>query len=99
MNFIDMTYLRWEAILNTHIEYVRKKTRGKFHIPLNEYNKEILAYFKGAFPDNHGYVFPIINPTVHITLKQQYTRKKTALSAVNYNLKKLAAMIGEKTLK
>ncbi len=99
MNFIDICYLRWEDISDTHLEYVRKKTRGKFRIPLHKYNREILAYFKEAYPNNHGYVFPLINPTIHITLKQQYTRKKTALSAANYNLKKLAAMIGEPTLK
>jgi len=44
-------------------------------------------------------VFSIIDPTIHVTLKQQYTRKKTALKAVNDNLKKLAVMIGEPNLK
>ncbi|MGN6641256.1 MAG: tyrosine-type recombinase/integrase [Mucilaginibacter sp.] len=99
MNFIDMAYLKWSDISETHIEYVRKKTGGRFHIPINQHNKPILNYFKTTHTDNHGYVFPIINPTIHITLQQQYTRKKTALSAVNYNLKKLAKMINEPKLK
>ena len=44
-------------------------------------------------------MFPIIDVTTHVTLKQQYTRKKTALKAVNDNLKKLATLIGEPSLK
>ena len=99
MNFIDITYLKWDAISETHIEYVRRKTRGKFRIPLNPYNKQILDYFRSSNADNKGYVFPIIDPKIHVTLQQQYTRKKTALKAVNDNLKKLAEMIGEPNLK
>lgn len=99
MNFIDIAYLRWEAISDTHIEYTRKKTRGKFSISLNQHSKAILDYFKVTYPNTHGFVFPIIDPNIHITLKQQYTRKKTALKAVNDKLKKLAALIGEPNLK
>ncbi|HEY4324375.1 MAG TPA: site-specific integrase [Mucilaginibacter sp.] len=99
MNFIDMTYLKWKDISDTHICYVRKKTRGKFNIPLNEHNLSILTYFKENYCAKGDYVFPILDPEIHVTLKQQYTRKKTALKAVNDNLKKLAVMIGEKTLK
>ncbi len=44
-------------------------------------------------------MFPILDLTIHKTLKQQYTRKKTALKAVNDNLKKLATLINEPTLK
>jgi integrase/recombinase XerD len=99
MNFIDMTYLKWKDISDTHISYVRKKTRGQFNIPLNEFNRPILAYFKENYTIKGGFVFPILNLDIHVTLKQQYTRKKTALKAVNDNLKKLAGMIGEKSLK
>jgi len=94
MNFIDITYLKWTDISATHIYYTRKKTGGQFEIPINEFNLTILSYFKLG-----GFVFPIIDLRIHKTLKQQYTRKKTALKAVNDGLKKLAAMIGEPTLK
>lgn len=99
MNFIDMTYLKWKDISETHIHYVRKKTRGQFEIPLNEYNSAILKYFKENYVIEGGFVFPILDPKIHITLKQQYTRKKTAIKAVNDNLKKLAEKIGEPKLK
>lgn len=99
INFIDMTYLKWEAISETHISYVRRKTRGKFEVPVNEHNGAILSYFKTNNCLQGGFVFPILDLSIHKTLKQQYMRKKTALKAVNDNLKKLAEMIGEPTLK
>jgi len=99
MNFIDITFLRWGAVSETTLEYRRIKTGGKFVIPLNAHSLAILDYFKRTHTDNHGFVFPIINPLIHVTTKQKYTRKKTALKAMNDNLKKLANMIGEPTLK
>jgi integrase len=99
MNFVDMTYLKWKDVSETHIYYVRKKTRGQFEIPLNEHNLAILKYFKESNAVLDGFVFPILNLSIHITLKQQYTRKKTALKAVNDNLKKLAKLINEPNLK
>lgn len=99
MNFVDMTYLTWKNITDTHINYVRRKTRGQFEIPINEYNGAILKYFQENYKLKGGYVFPILDPDIHKTLKQQYTRKKTALDAVNHALKKLAEMIGEPNLK
>ncbi|MFA6247609.1 MAG: site-specific integrase [Mucilaginibacter sp.] len=99
MNFVDMTYLKWDDISDTTITYIRKKTGAKFDIPVNEHNSAILNYFRQGFSIKSNFVFPILNLNIHITLKQQYTRKKTALKAVNDNLKKLAAMIGEPSLK
>jgi site-specific recombinase XerD len=99
MNFIDMTYLKWKDITESHIYYVRKKTRGQFEIPLNEHNSDILKYFRENYVIEGGFVFPILDPKIHVTLKQQYTRKKTAIKAVNDNLKKLAEKIGEPKLK
>src|SRR6201995_3855686 len=99
MNFIDITFLKWTDILEHSINYVRKKTRGKFNIPVNNHTHSILDYFKQHCNVPGGYVFPILNDEVHITVKQKYTRKKTALKAVNDALKKLAKMIGEPTLK
>jgi integrase/recombinase XerD len=99
MNFVDMTHLKWSDVSDTHISYVRRKTRGQFEIPVNEHNGAILAYFKQNYKVPGGYVFPILDLTVHETLKLQYKRKKTALDAVNHTLKRLAEMIGEPKLK
>ncbi|OOQ61342.1 site-specific integrase [Mucilaginibacter pedocola] len=99
MNFIDITFLKWTDLPDLTLNYTRKKTRGKFEIPVNEYMLRILTYFKDNYVVPGGYVFPILDDTIHITSKQKYTRKKTALKAVNDNLKKLAKQIGEPTLK
>jgi integrase/recombinase XerD len=99
MNFVDMTYLKWDDVSNTTITYVRKKTGARFDIPVNEHNSAILDYFRQSHGIKGNYVFPILNLDIHKTLKQQYTRKKTALKAVNDNLKKLACLIGEPSLK
>jgi len=99
MNFIDMSYLTWNDISESHISYTRRKTGGQFEIPLNDFNFEILNYYKTHNHAKGNYIFPILDLDIHKTLKQQYTRKKTALKAVNDNLKKLALMIGEPNLK
>lgn len=99
MNFIDMAYLKWRDITDTTITYVRKKTGARFDIPVHQHNLTILNFFRDHYTLKGGYVFPVIDPTVHITLKQQYTRKKTALKAMNDNLKKLAEKIDEPKLK
>jgi len=99
MNFIDMTYLTWDRVSDTHIHYTRKKTRGQFDIPVNAHNCAILSYFKENYTIPGNFVFPILDITIHKTLKQQYIRKKTSLKAVNDNLKHIAKMIGEPNLK
>ena len=99
MNFIDITYLKWADVSDGYIYYTRKKTGGQFEIPVNEHNNAILNYFKENYRNDGGYIFPIIDLKIHKTLKQQYTRKKTAIKAVNDNLKTLAKLIGEPTLK
>jgi integrase/recombinase XerD len=99
MNFIDMSYLTWQDVSESHLNYTRRKTGGQFEIPLNDYNLEIIKFYKSNYCIKGNYVFPILDLAIHKTLKQQYTRKKTALKAVNDNLKKLAAMIGEANLK
>lgn len=99
INFIDMTYLKWEDVTETYFTYTRRKTRRRFEIPVNEYNGTILRYYKANNQLPGGFVFPILDLSIHKTLKQQYTRKKSALKAVNDNLKKLAKMIGEANLK
>ena len=99
MNFIDIAFLKWAEIYDGQIHYVRRKTRGKFNIAVNKYAEAILHYFKEHYNMPGGYVFPILNDDVHLTVKQKYTRKKTALKATNDALKTLAKMIGEPTLK
>lgn len=99
MNFIDITFLKWSNVKEFTIDYIRRKTKKRFEIPLNEHNKEILTFFSNNNKTGNVYVFPIINLDIHVTAKQQYTRKKTSLKVVNDNLKRLANLIGEPKLK
>lgn len=99
INFIDITFLKWPDIIDSTITYTRRKTRGKFSIPVHSHLANILDYFRANYDIPGNYVFPILNDAIHLTSKQKYTRKKTALKAVNDNLKKLAKLIGEPTLK
>ncbi|HWD90317.1 MAG TPA: site-specific integrase [Mucilaginibacter sp.] len=99
MNFIDMMFLKWTDLPDDTIHYVRRKTRGKFDIPINRHTSAILEYFKHNNTNVGGYVFPILDDRIHVTSKQKYTKKKSALKKVNYNLKLIAKMIGEPTLK
>lgn len=99
MNFVDMAYLKWTDVSDTHITYVRKKTGATFEIPLHEHNLAVLNFYRANYEIKGGFVFPILDLNIHITLQQQYTRKKTALKAVNDGLKKLAKMIDEPNLK
>jgi len=99
MNFIDIAFLRWSDIKGDRIRYIRRKTGKEFSLPLLPQTVEILTYFK----DNHispgGYVFPILDDSVHRTIKQKYTRVRTVLRDVNKQLKEVAILIGQKDLK
>ncbi|UKJ07800.1 site-specific integrase [Solitalea lacus] len=97
MNFVDMAFLEWSDIHNNEIHYTRRKTGQLFTIPLNQYALEIINYYESS-QQTENYVFPILNDSIHITEKQKYTRKKTAIKKVNDNLKKIAGLIDEKGL-
>lgn len=99
MNFIDMTFLKWSNIDGEFIRYTRQKTGGKFCIPLIDKTKVILDYFKKENILPSDFVFPIIDREIHLSSKQMYYRKKSALKAVNNNLKKLAKIIDIPNLK
>src|SRR5690606_25430282 len=73
------------------IFYIRKKTKQSFYIPMNEYVSAIIE----KYDSNSNYLFPIYNDRIHVTLKQKYTRKKTALKKVNADLKEIAKLIQE----
>ncbi len=91
MNFIDIIGLTGANIINDEIYYIRRKTKQTFYIPINEHARELIEKYQGK----SNYLFPIYNDLIHVTLKQKYTRKKTALKKVNHDLKEVAKLIGE----
>lgn len=98
MNFIDIAGLKWSDVHNNEINYVRRKTRQQFSITINEHSKAIMDYYGKCDINNGNYIFPIYNDCVHVTAKQKYERKKSALKLVNQRLRDIAEAIGEPTL-
>ncbi len=86
MNFIDMSYLKWNNLKNGRIEYRRLKTRKEHSIKITEPIQEILNYYK---PYNSDYIFPIINKKKHKTEIQIRERIHTANGKLNKDLKEL----------
>ncbi|MFD1257330.1 site-specific integrase [Mucilaginibacter terrae] len=98
MNFIDIAGLKWTDIHNNEINYVRKKTGQQFNITINEHSQAIMNYFKHHNSNKGNYIFPIYNDAIHITAKQKYERKKSALKLVNLRLRDIAISIDEPKL-
>lgn len=99
MNFIDMAFLKWTDIENNRIRYTRKKTGKEFNIPIRVEMEPILEYFKETCISQGGYVFPVLDDSIHKTLKQKYTRVRTVLRDVNTSLKEIATLIGQRGMK
>ena len=91
MAFVDMAHLRLTDIQGENIVYRRKKTGQLLTIRIEKQIKEILKkYMKG--PENKTYIFPILSVSDPAT---EYTHYCRAISAYNYRLKKLSAMLGD----
>jgi site-specific recombinase XerD len=91
INFADMASLKAENIVNGRLVYVRQKTHKKINVSLSVNALAIIAKYA-----NHanGYVFPILDNTIHMTETQKYNRKKKVLRNINACLKKISAKTG-----
>jgi integrase len=103
VNFIDLSSLRWQNLSHDadghpRVNYVRRKTGGKFSIRLLAPAAAIVEYYRPTTqtgPD--GYIFPIINGQRHQTPTQISNRLHKLLRQVNGDLKELAAAAGIST--
>ncbi len=98
MNFVDIARLTKENIQGERLFYTRSKTKKTFSIKLLPQAKKILNYYIENKVHKGRYIFPIFDESVHVTDKQKYDRRKTALRKVNKHLKVIAKMIGEENL-
>lgn len=93
LNFGDMTKLEPENIVSDGdqktLRYYRSKTKKFIRVPLSEYALEILKYYQDSNFGNK-YLFPILNPEIHVTPQQIRNRIKTALKKFNADLRELA---------
>ena len=101
INFVDLAQLRWRDVsfdADGHPErlhYVRQKTGGKFSLKLLPPAAALLAAYAPltrAMPES--YVFPILDPTRHVSPTQVKNRLHKMLGQVNQDLKVLAELAG-----
>lgn len=91
INFTDIANLTTENITNGRLHYVRQKTGKTISIGLSDEAFTILSkYENGA----NGYLFPILDKSIHKTAQQKQNRIHKILVKVNANLKELANQLG-----
>ena len=95
INYVDLGQLRWRDISQDdagaqRLNYVRQKTGNKFSLRLLAPAVAIIAGYRAftyATPDS--YVFPILNPQLHVSPTQIKNRLHKVLGQVNQDLKTL----------
>lgn len=97
MNVIDIFRLKWSDIKSDHFSFVRKKTENKtggtnkISITLSEDLLRIIETH-GTRKINNGYVFNVI--PANATELEGLQKVRSTVSAINVNLKKIAAKLG-----
>ncbi|GAB2560789.1 site-specific integrase [Spirosoma areae] len=102
INFVDMAALRWSNIgtdldNKPRLTYIRQKTGGKFSLRLMPVVLAILDRYRPDEVRPAGYVFPILNTTLHTTPTQRQNRCGKIMGQVNLDLKTIGAAVGIET--
>lgn len=85
INFVDISSLKHDNIIDNRLSYIRKKTKKRITIPLQEKALEIIERNKQA---DNPYLFPILSP-FHKTEQQKANRVHKVISKVNKCLKEI----------
>lgn len=99
MNFKDIIYLTPSNIQNNYLTYRRVKTGKEFNLELLPQAKEILDFHIETNVFAGDFIFPIFDENIHVTPKQKYNRRKTALRQMNKCLGEIAEMVGLENIK
>ena len=91
INFTDIANLTKDNIVNGRIRYIRQKTGKTISIGLSKEAEAIISKYESV---NKGYLFPILDKSIHKTPQQKQNRIHKILVKVNSNLKELAKQIG-----
>ena len=83
INFGDIAHLKHSNIRNGRIYYSRRKTQKMLTCQLNPLATEIIDKYSSPFYDDEDYIFPILDPRVHKTAKQQFNRVHKSLAKIN----------------
>ena len=95
INFRDLAFLKWGAITEGRVFYRRAKTGKRLQFKLLAPAQQIIDHYRPqgeVHPD--AYIFPILNPKLHITPTQIDNRLDKVLKRVNKGLKELAREVG-----
>jgi integrase len=89
MSWVDMAYLRKDALREDSFTYRRRKTKGELNIIITPAMQKIIEYFADQ-AENSPYVFPIIHPA-RGSEQRQY---ESGLRIQNARLNAAARMAG-----
>ena len=91
INFTDIANLTSDNIKNGRLHYIRQKTGKMISIGLCEEANTILNKYDASA---NGYLFPILDKSIHKTAQQKQNRIHKILVKVNANLKVIAKQLG-----
>lgn len=91
INMVDMAHLRKENLFDNRVMYKRHKTGKQISFLLHPLAKDIMEKYNSNLT---GYIFPILDDSVHTTAEQQFRRIKKITYVANKNLKKIGDAIG-----
>lgn len=91
INMVDMAHLRKENLFDSRVMYKRHKTGKQISFLLHPLAKDIMEKYNS---NRTGYIFPILDDSVHTTAEQQFRRIKKITYVANKNLKKIGDAIG-----
>ena len=102
INFVDLAQLRWSNLSGAdengtpqRLAYTRQKTGQKLAMALLEPAAAIVAAYRPlTYSSPASYLFPILEPTRHVTLTQIKNRLHKVLGQVNEDLKTLGELAG-----
>jgi integrase len=99
MNLFDIAKLRFSDFDNDSFSFIRQKTarstkknQSKIQVIMHPEVEAILERQANKMTDPAGYVFPIFTPGM--SAKEQRARLNSFISAMNQNIKSIAAKIG-----
>lgn len=95
INFTDMANLQQNNIIEGRLLYVRQKTGKKINMLLSDDANVIIQKYEEQLIES-GYLFPILDRSIHKSDTQKYNRRKKVLLKVNNALKEIAKITGVK---
>ena len=91
ISFVDLANLQAANISEGRLQYKRQKTGKEINVGIPAEAASIIAKYASQ---NKGYLFPILDDSVHITPIQKQNRIHKMLGKVNKCLKLIAAQLG-----